>query len=141
MAVSPSVRRSRTCRGRAPPCSSPPPLAAEIVAIDGSSRCACVWGTRRCRRVRRRSHRRRTKPPAVAPPLFPSLTSGPRSSVSDAEAGVQLGPRRRLGPRLCARGPPLRGLAQLWPSCFSDFVYLFISQIYVYLEKYVAPSI
>ena len=138
-AETPSSRRSRPCRRRAPPCSSPPPLAAAIIAIDGSSRCAWVWGTRRCRRVRRRCHRRQSTPPPCFPPLPVSLTRGPCLSVADARSGSQLGLSRVLGrASVCSRAAVPSGRSN---NCGCDlflilFALLFYSFVLVFKNLY-----
>ena len=71
-----------------------------------------------------------------------------------AEAGAQRGPRRAGPRRVLGRGRRVLGRASAYswaavpwagPSraecCFPILFCLFISQIYVHLEKYVAPSI
>ena len=130
--VSSSGHRSRPCHDRAPPCQSPTPLATTIAPIEVTNRCACSWRTSSSRWFRRRSHRRRNTPSPSSAPLPVSLSRGTRLSAVAAEAGVQLWAAPRLGPLLCARGPPLRGLAQLWPSCFPIlFIYLFHRFMYI----------
>ena len=97
------------------------------------------------------------------PPLSVSLTSGSALSVADArvlsvsvaaEAGVQRGPRRAGPRRVLGRGRRVLGCASAYswaavpwagPSraecCFPILFCLFISQIYVHLQKYIVPSI
>ena len=93
-AATPSPRRSRPNRGRAPPWPSPPPLAAVIPAIDGTTRCARVRRTHWHQWPRRSYHRRRAMPPSFLSPLSDSLTRGAPLSVAEAEAGASPGPRR-----------------------------------------------
>ena len=140
-AETPWLRRSRPCRGRAPPWPSTPLLAASIAMTKGSPRSARMRRARRHPCLRRRSSRRRASPPSPSPPLPVSLTRGPSLSASWLRRESSLGRwRASWAAPVCSRA------AVTWAGpavaeCFSDFILLFISQIYVHLEKYVAPSI
>ena len=147
--MSPSVRRSRPCRGCAPPCSSPPPLATSLAAIDGSPRFARVRRTHWHHCLRRRSHRRRVTPSSSSAPLSISLSRGARLSAAEAEAGASLGRAVCLGRwrRVLGRAGVLAGrcsvgpVQQLWMRFVSYFVCFIISPNCVVIQKYVAPSI
>jgi hypothetical protein len=105
--VPPSSRRSRPIRGREPTCPPPSPIAAAIVPISGTPRCArerrmclCPWSRRSYRQ--RRVHRR-----PFLPPAFVSLTSGTRSSAARAGGRPSAG-RTREWAALLGFGPCCR---------------------------------
>ena len=111
-AEAPSSRQSRPCRGRAPPCSSPPPLDTSLAAIDGFPRFVRVRRTHWHHCLRRRSHQRHVAPSPSSAPLPVSLSRGTRLSAAEAEAGASLGRavclgrwRRVLGHASVVRGP------------------------------------
>ena len=141
-AEAPSSRQSRPCRGRAPPCSSPPPLATSLAAIDGSPRFVRLRRTHWHHCLRRRSHRRQVAPSPSSTPLPVSLSRGTRLSAAEAEAGASLGRAVCLGRwrRVLGRAGVLAGrcsvgsVQQLWMH-FDSYLFALLFHRIVLLFK------
>ena len=134
-AEAPSSRQSLPCRGRASPCSSPPPLATSLAAIDGFPRFVRVRRTHWHHCLRRRSHRRRVAPSSSSAPLPVSLTCGALPSVAGLKREPSVGRAASWATPALFAGRCSFGPAQLWLSFVSLFCFVLLFHRFVLIFK------